>query len=1226
MRSLLLSLFLYFALIWVWALSQYEGPEIQEFGFRWTIVGLVVALAFIASSRLLGWWHLWRAKRSVRQAAPPKPVKIVHEDDAALDSLIAEANASLAKAPAYAGAGRTPLTELPWYLLIGPEGSGKTSTFLNSGLEPVLLAGQVAGSAPVVSTKLCNLWLARNAIFVEISGRAFGGDMSRWTQLLRVLRGQSQVPLWRRLWGEPEPGLALQGVVAFCDVKEFTGASNEQLSERNCRLWQERLRAIGEVFAVDFPVYQVITKCDAIPFFSDYFRRLREPEANQILGSTLPLHEAEVAIEAEIKRLTRSFSPLYQALAKRHIKHLAHEPDLTRRPGVYEFLRELKRIRSPLIQFLSDVFRPHPLQPGPLLRGYYLTGVREVESAAPDLGASRSDWSGTIVGLPSAESRADATRIFSVSGGSSGSVGPGSRRGSLMRWMFVSDLFHTVILADRPARKAAPVDARMEQYRRGVYATVCGVCALLCCAFLWSWMGNRELLHRIQAGEGFSRKGDKLGIVNELRSLEGLRADLQQLTDYDRNGAPWSLRWGLYSGSRVLAATRETYFRRFQQLLLNDLNGAIVASLAAAPGVSGPGNPHDRVYRLLRTHLTVSSGACRAEPAYVARVLKEVREEIPQLAGSELQALSERQIDFFASELPFGNPCRLSEDSAARDRARQFLFKNTGVEALYKGILASAEKTLTKPQRLGDLAANHTQVLSGSGEVGAVFSREGWNVIEKASKVSTGAVGEACVIGDKLGLLGERKQDAETQRAIQRLYVRDYVGRWRKFLAGFSVLRYSSADDAARKLDILAAHKSPLLALFAMTADQTDFPPMTPEPDAIDKAAAAAKKLFPALKRAEKELKNKGLGDSASPSAPDPLTNPADITRSFQPVHWVVPPGSEKWVAEKNSPYIESLAQLGHSMQDIARGGTNPDPAVHQAASQNYDKALDAVRQIAKGFKPLGVEGLDGEVKRLLEEPILRAKAFIISDMDESVVRKLNNELRSLCTPLRITLRKYPFQPLGEDLSLAELTKWFAPGGEIWQFQAKSLAELTAKDGSQWKAKDPAKKPQVTPAVLSFLTRAQSITDAFFAAGATHPSLAYTLRPKLEPSFGDSSLELEVDGQLHQWTTRVQKQFVWPAPPGTKNLGAIARIRGSFAYPFANRSGGWGIFRIMGEAEPRQLGTALVEWKYSHVGDGRPDPIQPAPVRLEIVGFPGGADLFNSKFFEGFQCPQTAVQ
>ena len=127
---------------------------------------------------------------------------------------------------------------------------------------------------------------------------------------------------------------------------------------------QERLRAIGEVFGIEFPVYQVITKCDVIPFFPDFFRQLQESETGQVLGCTFPLHKIdasqtrEVFAEAEVKRLTRAFRLLYQSLAERRLKHLAYETSPTRRPAIYEFPRELKRIRASLVQFLTEAFRP----------------------------------------------------------------------------------------------------------------------------------------------------------------------------------------------------------------------------------------------------------------------------------------------------------------------------------------------------------------------------------------------------------------------------------------------------------------------------------------------------------------------------------------------------------------------------------------------------------------------------------------------------------------------------------------------------------------------------------------------------------------------------------------------------------------------------------------------------------------------------------------------------
>ena len=182
------------------------------------------------------------------------------------------------------------------------------------------------------------------------------------------------------------------------------------------------------------------------------------------------------------------------------------------------------------------------------------------------------------------------------------------------------------------------------------------------------------------------------------------------------------------------------------------------------------------------------------------------------------------------------------------------------------------------------------------------------------------------------------------------------------------------------------------------------------------------------------------------------------------------------------------------------------------------------------------------------------------------------------------------------------------------------------REGQTWKSKDPSKKPQVTQDMLNFLNRAQAVTDAFYPAGATQPRFSYTLRPKLDPAYKDAVLELEVDGQVNAWTSSLQKQFTWPSA-GAGKTGVVGRIKmGSVSFPFASRGGTWAIFRVMGDAEPRPLGSKLVEWKYGRCGDGRMEEIQPAPVRLEFVEFPGSVDLFNPKFFDGLQCPRSAVQ
>jgi type VI secretion system protein ImpL len=1136
-----------------------------------------------------------------------------------MNALVAEANAALAKAPSFAGRrDGALLSTMPLYLLIGPEGSGKTSTFLNSGLEPQLLAGQ--GTTPVSPTRLCNLWMAKDAIFAEIGGRMFGGDLGRWSQLLTALRPQAAIPFWRRLWSETDAPADLRGVIAFCDSKELTGASSDpQRLERYSRDWQERLRAIAVRFGADFPVYVVVTKCDKIPFFSDFFRRLPESEVNQVLGCTLSAQVPETAgpnevfAEAEAKRLTASFRPLYHALARRRLTHLAHEPNFAQRPGVYEFPRELKRIRSPLVQFLTDVFRPNSLGPSLALRGYYLIGTREteVERAVP---AGMTDSATQAPMEVTRLFRGDATQMFQGDDVTK-APSPGGRKS--LRWMFVADLFHRVVLPDQPRRIArpAPADNRIGRYRKLAFPAICGLCGLLCLAFVVSWWNNRSLLSEIDSVARRQPNRNGATSLQDLQALDDLRLQVVRLQD----GLPWRFHWGLYTGNGILEKARNAYFRQFHRLLLSGLNGQMVADLRGLSPNPDAAAPYETTANTLRTHLMITSGSCAVDPAFLSRQLREVRAQIAPGVAADWQKLADRQIDFYATEMSRSNPLRLVEDSEARERARQYLRQINGIDKIYAGIRAIVEKSVPQTSRLRDLASNYIQVMSGPDDVSSAFSPAGWVYLEKASKeANAAALGEPCVLGGPSGMVANYKQNSQTAQVIQRMYLREYVERWRKFVEGFSVTRYANAGDAARRLEILGDRKSPLLAVFVMTANATNFPP----PAAPTEVEKKITKLF-----------KKDSGAKPPPvvpvTTPDTLANTWDIPQFFQPVHMIEPAGGETWVVDKNAAYIEALAQLRHSMQDIAQGGRSPDPAVHQAAAANYDKAMEAVRQVARGFKAVGVGGLDGTVERLLAEPIRYTSPFIVRDIEKAGVGKINGDLRTFCISQKSTLGKYPFQPVGTDASLEEFDRIFHPGtGAIWRFQQQSLGELTVKENSLWKAKDPAKKPQVTQGMFDFLNRAEAVANVFYPVGAPQAHFTYTLRPQLDSRWKEFALlELEIDGQPYQWTNSLQHAFTWPSAPGAKNVGAVARLRTSTngVIPVASEGGIWGIFRVFGDAEPRDLGAKVVEWKYTRSGLGRKEQIDP-PVNLQIVFAPGEADIFNPKFWESLRCPSAAVQ
>jgi type VI secretion system protein ImpL len=688
------------------------------------------------------------------------------------------------------------------------------------------------------------------------------------------------------------------------------------------------------------------------------------------------------------------------------------------------------------------------------------------------------------------------------------------------------------------------------------------------------------------------------------------------LLDYDRSGAPWRLRWGLYTGEAIVHQARDLYFRRFGEMLLRGLNDSITAKLRSSPSTARTDDPnYGLISDQLKTHLMISSGVCKPDQAFVSRLLRQTLDETNPSGGYEWRQRADRQIDFYAAELPSGNPVKRAQDPAAVDNARRYLRSVQGADRIYAGLLNNAEKRFATSQTIAMLAPNYAKVLNGSPEVSGVFTPEGWSFIKNASKdVKANMPGDSC-LDESRGSITAYQQDAALESKIRRLFVRDYIARWQKFVGSFSVVRYSGPGDAARKLEILSDHKSPLLAVFALASRNTYFPPA--QPSTIEKSIAPITSVF------DKAKETFGAGKKDLPRADaKQIESTADIFNSFQPVQYVVSGQSDTWVSDKNNAYIDALAQLGSSMDAIAQA-TNPDPALIQTANLNKDKAVAAAFQLEKWLSP-NSNGLDAIVQRLLDEPITQAKSLIPRTVD--ITLQINGAAQHFCAGNSSIFRKFPFQPSTEDVSLDEFSRLFAPGsGSVWKFQADNLADSVIKDGTQWKAKDGAKL-QISAGMLNFLKSAQAVTDAFFPNGASQPQLRYTLRPKLDPAYQNAFIELDVDGQSYQWKNSLQKQFTWPASPGGSGGGAVGRVvTGGVSIPFASRGGPWAVFRLMRDAEPRLLGSKIVEWKNLRGGDGRLESMS-VPVRLEFVEFPGGADVFNPKFFDGLQCTAKAVQ
>jgi type VI secretion system protein ImpL len=1115
-----------------------------------TTLYILLAVALVALIVLVVLYFV-KKKKDKAAAESGEPVAPGGDD---VSLLIHAAEAKLSAARIAEGAR---IANLPVYLLMGEPGSTKTSVVVHSGLDPELLAGQVYQNADVVPTRTANIWFSRHSIFAEAGGRLLA-DSSQWNRFVRRLQPKSSVV---------GKGVQASRAAVVCfDAETFTRAGAQEAVVNAARTLRARLGEISQALGINLPVYVLFTKMDRLPFFIEYVRNLSNDEATQVLGATLPLLTGRgegVYAEEETARLTGTFERLFRSLADARPEFLARETDRTKLPATYEFPREFRKIRPAVVQFLVDLCRPSQLSVGPLLRGFYFTGVRPIiiNEAAPVAAAAPQSQSNY-------GSAAGATGIFKAGAQAQAAQTPPQQVGATRKvpqWLFLSHWFTDVLLSDRAAMGASGSSTKTSFARRVLFIAAAALCLLLSIFFTISFFNNRSLETRVRtAAEGSAAAGlaaANLAPVESLRKLEALRQSLETLVQYRREGAPFSYRMGLFVGDDLYPEAWRIYFARFRQLLFAQTQDAILQGLSGLPPTQGP--DYQPTYDALKAYLITTNHHEHSSSQFLSPVL------MKWWAGDraidpERQQLVQKQFDFYSDVLQQENPYSEANDAVAIERARHYLAQFAGTERVYAFMLAEANRK-NPPINFNRQFAGSAQVVLETHEVPGAFSKGGWAFMKDAIlHADRYFAGEQWVLGDQASANIDRAKLAQDLRAR---YNADFIQHWRTYVKSASVVRYASLADASQKLTQLSGNQSPLLELFALASLNT----------AVD----------------------------------DP-----DVATVFQPVQTVVPPGStDRFILPPNQNYINALVTLQASLESIATQGATPTDTAAGPTLQNATQAKVTTRQMAQAFRIDSETHLEAGVQKLLEDPIVYVEGLLRA----LGPAELNGKGRSLCGQFRAVLSKYPFNPNASvDATVADVNGLLhKPDGALWSFYDQNLQKLLVKQGSQFVI---GPSGGVNQAFVNFFNAAATFSDAIYAGGAQDPHFTYMLTP--EPSEGIQTVNLLIDGQSISYSggAAAAKQIVWQ---GGGAHGSKASVKfGGPEISFSEHDGLWAVFRFFKEAErwtPAGAGYSL-EWIIRAGKDPMKLPNgKPLTVHFEL-DMNGAPAVFQVGYFSRLAC------
>ena len=228
-------------LVLVWFLGSWLHLHDSDL---WILRGGLWLIGLVAAGTFL--WY-YRSKKAAQAASGTEPEE--QSGPADIDLLVHEAVRRLKGSTLGRGAS---LGTLPLVFLLGEPGSTKTTTILQSGLDPELLAGHVYQDSNILPTQVANIWYTREAIFVDPAGDLLTLP-DRWKRLVKLVQpGSVSSALGKR---HQAPRAA---IVCF-DCSSFLQPGAGEATRSAARKLAVRLQEISQLLSISFPVYVLFT-------------------------------------------------------------------------------------------------------------------------------------------------------------------------------------------------------------------------------------------------------------------------------------------------------------------------------------------------------------------------------------------------------------------------------------------------------------------------------------------------------------------------------------------------------------------------------------------------------------------------------------------------------------------------------------------------------------------------------------------------------------------------------------------------------------------------------------------------------------------------------------------------------------------------------------------------------------------------------------------------------
>ncbi|NCF07814.1 type VI secretion system membrane subunit TssM [Kosakonia sp. MH5] len=1027
------------------------------------------------------------------------------------------------------------LYQLPWYVIIGAPGSGKTTALVNSGLQ-FPLADRFGKTAlrGIGGTRNCDWWFTNEAVLLDTAGRYTTQeseqvqDASEWAKFLGLLQK------YRRR----QP---INGVIVTISIADLLTQSAEASREQALNL-RQRLTELHEQLGIRFPVYVLVTKADLLKGFRAYFAGFDKAQRDQIWGFTFPWEKARLADFDLQGSFLQEFALLQQRLDAALPDTLLRESDAQARAECFLFPQEFAALRPLLSDYLNTLFARSNFETEFSPRGIYFA-------------------SGTQEGLPFDRVMGELSRALSLPQGKAGdnwdSVSkdepvPGGKGQSF----FIKHVLQNVIFQEAGI---AGQNRWWELRSRAViwsgYAALLALLIVISALWLTSYGNNKDYLDEVQAKVPAldqeikalrnRQQGDLFAMLPLLNGL----AALPQSDAFDINNPPITRRMGLYRGNDVADASQTLYQKALQQMLLPEVAMRITTWLR-----NDNGSDVEYSYEALKAYQMLYQPKHYDGKFLHSWVMLNLERNLPQ----NVTKAQIRQLEWHLTQLlePQIQSSPYAKDEALISREQAMINQqplSTRVYGRLKRLLEHDDSL--KPVSLASLGGPQSELVfsrkSGkpvSEGLPGLYTPDGyWNTFNaKIAPVTTSLHEDDNWV---LGATTQPEDKQQTDNAVRQLYARDFIALWDSFLSDIQLNNSADLNQRINTARLLSGNNSPLRRLVLNLSQQLKLTRDEPEDAEKAKSAGSTNRGTQMLET----LFSNHDGAAETTNAAASQTPEQRVTEHFAPIIELAQPlekGGKTIVFDDFLKQVDELYRYLTAVQDAANSGMPPPGG--EAISRLQASAGRLPGGLQTMFSNMAVGASSDTQRRDLE----------------NVRKRISVEVGSFCR--QAIAGRYPLvRSASSEVTPDDLARMFAPGtGLMDTFFRDNLTNKVDTTQSTWRFM-PGIDGKTLPGSEGLLVpfqQAQSIRDAFFANGSTTPSFRTTVRTvRMDNSI--LTMTLDVDGQILRYSHGPQAvQIVnWPGSGGTNQVRMqLGLASGTTATLVTN--GAWALNRFFDKA------------------------------------------------------------